>query len=318
MSILKNAIDSIAIGLEDFESADDRRIISSTRNIFAGILLLFKHRLCELSPEDSDEALIKQKVLPAIDATGAVNWIGQGKKTVDVQNIRDRFNSLGIEVDWKRLERINKYRNDIEHYYSTMTHESVQQLVSDSFIIIRNFIAEQLNTDPKELLGEEYWKVMVEVNEVYEQEKAACELSLETLTFVSGTILEAFKKYQCQECGSGLIEAQETGIDALEANFNCRSCGHSEHYEELSGKALAEYFAADFYLAHTDGNDVPTVDCPSCYQGTYLIQENICSICGFTAASSCMRCGSNIPPEEISESDMCGYCSYMSDKIMRE
>ncbi|WP_283131461.1 hypothetical protein [Enterovibrio norvegicus] len=119
MSILKNAVDSIAIGLEDFESDDDRRIISSTRNIFAGILLLFKHRLCELSPDDSDEALIKQKVLPAIDATGAVNWIGQGKKTVDVQNIKDRFKSLGIEVDWKRLERINKYRNDIEHYYST-------------------------------------------------------------------------------------------------------------------------------------------------------------------------------------------------------
>ncbi|WP_029834987.1 hypothetical protein [Vibrio parahaemolyticus] len=244
MSILKNAVDSIAIGLEDFESDDDRRIISSTRNIFAGILLLFKHRLCELSPEGSDEALIKQKVLPAIDATGAVNWIGQGKKTVDVQNIKDRFKSLGIE--------------------------------------------------------------------------AACELSLETLTYVSDTILDAFKKYQCQECGSGLIEAQDTGVDALEANFNCRSCGHSEHYEELSGKALAEYFAADFYLAHTDGNDVPAVDCPSCYQGTYLIEEGICSICSFTAASSCIRCGGNIPPEEISESDMCGYCSYMADKIMRE
>ena len=50
VSILKNAIDSIAIGLEDYESTDERRIVSSTRNIFAGILLLFKHKLCELSP----------------------------------------------------------------------------------------------------------------------------------------------------------------------------------------------------------------------------------------------------------------------------
>ncbi|MBW1777587.1 MAG: hypothetical protein JRJ54_08335, partial [Deltaproteobacteria bacterium] len=134
MSILKNAIDSIAIGLEDYQSTDERRIVSSARNIFAGILLLFKHKLCELSPAGSDEVLIKQKVLPEIDATGAVRWIGKGKKTVDVQNIRDRFESLGISVDWKRLERINKYRNNIEHYYSNLNTQSVQQLISDSFL----------------------------------------------------------------------------------------------------------------------------------------------------------------------------------------
>ena len=120
MSILKNAIDSIAIGLEDYQCPDERRIVSSTRNIFAGILLLFKHKLCELSPSDSDEALIKQRVLPEIDTTGAVRWIGKGNKTVDVQNIKERFESLGISIDWKRVERINKYRNDIEHYFSSL------------------------------------------------------------------------------------------------------------------------------------------------------------------------------------------------------
>jgi hypothetical protein len=154
MSILQNAIDSIAIGLEDYESTDDRRIISSTRNIFAGILLLFKHKLCELSPEDTDEALIKQKVLPTIDTTGAVNWIGKGPKTVDVFNIEERFKSLNIVVDWVRLKKINKYRNDIEHYYSNMNNESVQQLISDSFLIIRDFISNELDEDPKALLNE--------------------------------------------------------------------------------------------------------------------------------------------------------------------
>jgi hypothetical protein len=151
MSILKNAIDSIAIGLEDYQSTDERRIVSSTRNIFAGILLLFKHKLCELSPVDSDESLIKQRVLPEIDATGAVRWIGKGKKTVDVQNIKERFESLDIAVDWNRLERINKYRNDIEHYFSTQNPQSVQRLISDSFLIIRDFISDHLNEDPRSL-----------------------------------------------------------------------------------------------------------------------------------------------------------------------
>jgi hypothetical protein len=37
MSILKNAIDSIQVGIEDYENSDDRRSVSSVRNISAGI-----------------------------------------------------------------------------------------------------------------------------------------------------------------------------------------------------------------------------------------------------------------------------------------
>ena len=85
MSILQNAIDSISLGIEDYEmaTADTRRYISCTRNIFAGILLLFKHKLSELSPAGSDEVLIKQKVMPKIDIN-SITWIGEGKQTVDV------------------------------------------------------------------------------------------------------------------------------------------------------------------------------------------------------------------------------------------
>jgi hypothetical protein len=68
MSILQNAIDSIALGIEDYSNPDPRRLISCTRNIFAGILLLFKHKLSQLSSPDSDEVLIKQQVLPTIDS----------------------------------------------------------------------------------------------------------------------------------------------------------------------------------------------------------------------------------------------------------
>ncbi len=207
MSILQNAIDSIAIGLEDYELSenDKRRLISSTRNIFAGILLLFKHKLCELSPPDSDESLIKQKILPVIDSTGAVNWIGKGKKTVDVQNIKDRFDSLGIDVDWNRIDSIKTYRNNIEHYYSTQNLQSVRKLISDSFLIIRDFVSDHLNADPKQLLGENAWTILIKVNEVYEKEKLVCVEALETLEFLNDEILYLFENYSCNECGSDLI-----------------------------------------------------------------------------------------------------------------
>lgn len=318
MSILKNAIDSIAIGLEDFESTDERRIVSSTRNIFAGILLLFKHRLCELSPEDSDEALIKQIVLPAFDAAGAVNWIGKGKKTVDVQNIKDRFESLGITVEWKRLERINKYRNDIEHYYSTMNNESVQQLISDSFIIIRNFIVDELEEEPRELLGDKYWKILVDVNEVYEKEKQECDASLEKLDYFSNEILHALQAYNCTECGSGLLESTSDTGQALEASFKCRSCDSEFHYEIIVNEAINDYFADDVYLSHKDGGETPVIDCPSCFEGSYLFNERVCVACGDSATHECSRCGASIPPEEISDDDVCGYCAHMWAKVMAE
>ncbi len=313
MSILKNAIDSIAIGLEDYESTDERRVVSSTRNIFAGILLLFKYKLCELSPPDSDEALIKQRVLPEIDATGAVKWIGKGNKTVDVQNIKERFESLNIEVEWKRLERVNKYRNDIEHYYSTLKAESVQQLISDSFIIIRDFISEQLGEDPKQLLGDEYWKILVDVNEVYEKEKLECDTAMEKLDYFSDEITNAFMAFQCSECGSGLIEPTEDTGGALESSFRCRSCDHVETYEAFVAPAVSDYYAGEVYISHTDGGDPPIIDCPEC-DGIYLYEEGVCSSCGHTAEHTCQRCGSPIIPDELYAEPFCGYCAHMISK----
>lgn len=37
--LLKNAVVSVQVGLEDFASDDERRIISAARNISAGVLL---------------------------------------------------------------------------------------------------------------------------------------------------------------------------------------------------------------------------------------------------------------------------------------
>ncbi|UJP07023.1 MAG: hypothetical protein LZF84_08170 [Nitrosomonas sp.] len=113
---MKNAVASIQIGIEDYYSKDPRRALSAVRNISAGILLLFKERLRELSPSDSDEVLIKQQIYPELDSSGDLVFLGKGKNTVDVRQIQERFNSLGVIADWKRLDAVVKIRNDIEHY----------------------------------------------------------------------------------------------------------------------------------------------------------------------------------------------------------
>ncbi len=313
MSILKNAVDSIAIGLEDFESSDPRRVISSTRNIFAGILLLFKHKLVSLSSPESDEALIKQRVLPVFDQSGQVRWTGKGKNTVDVPNIKERFESLAIDVDWDRIEKLRRFRNDIEHYYKDLRRDAIRSLISDSFIVINEFVRKHLGQDPKTLLGDHAWSVLIEVNEVYEREKAECTAALQSLEFFNDEIGNAFEHYSCEGCGSGLIVPSICDGEALEAEYVCKSCGHALPYEDIVKFAVADYYSADVYLSYTDGGDSPIADCPEC-DGIYLYNEGVCSFCGHVAEHECQRCGSTIMPEELSSEPFCGYCAHVMAK----
>ncbi len=136
MSLLKNAKISIRLGLEDYKSNDKRRVISSVRNFHAGVLLLLKEKLRRLSPSNSDEVLIKDKILPKLDANRKIIFVGKGKKTVNTEQIKDRFESLGIKFDWARFYKIKNLRDDIEHYHSA----EITGMVSDAFILVRDFV----------------------------------------------------------------------------------------------------------------------------------------------------------------------------------
>lgn len=314
MSILKNAIDSIILGLEDYQSADNRRLISCARNIFAGILLLFKYKLSILSPDNSDEVLIKQKIYPTVNKDGNLEWKGKGKKTVDVIQIQDRFESLGINVDWNRVKRINEYRNDIEHYYSELNKKSAESIISDTFIIIRDFISIHLQKDPKELLGEFAWKILLKVSEVYEKEKKECNDKLEKLDWKSYTAYEAIISFKCINCGSSLITVKDENKHISEAEFYCKNCNKIYEYEDIVEDSLKEYFSYNLYLSIKEGEVLELTTCPFCLRESYLYSEKKCAICGESAVHICARCGSEIPPEEINEGQFCDYCSYIMDK----
>jgi len=234
MSILKNAVDSIALGTEDYSSSDPRRLVSCTRNLFAGILLLFKHKLADLSPSGSDEVLIKQQVQPVLDASTGLKWIGKGEKTVDVQQIEERFKSIGITVDWDRVRKINKYRNNIEHYYSHDSQNAVRALIADSFLVIRDFVRNHLHQDPLALLGADTWKVLTGVAEVYEEEKKECTKNLEAIDWKYASLKDALADFRCTKCGSGLIDVSIAGTDRREATFHCRSCGKDWDFQTMA------------------------------------------------------------------------------------
>jgi len=134
MDLLTNAIESIRVGIADYQSDQRPRLLSAVRNIHAGILLLFKEKLRRISPKDSNNALMMAKVRPARVANGDVVFVGVGKNTVDVQQIRERFKALDINLDWERFDKVNVARNQVEHLYPQMSQNALQGLISNSFL----------------------------------------------------------------------------------------------------------------------------------------------------------------------------------------
>jgi len=78
--------------------------------------------------------------LPTLGSKENLIFQGSGKKTIDIQQIIERFEILGIIIEDKALKGTLDIRNDIEHYGTPEIPSRLKGLMADSFIILRNFI----------------------------------------------------------------------------------------------------------------------------------------------------------------------------------
>lgn len=320
--ILQNAINSISMGLEDFQLSekDERRMASCTRNILSGILLLFKYKLAILSPENSDEVLIKKEILPVCDENNNIVFQGSGRKAVDVHDIKNRFESLGIQVSWNELNEVIKYRNEIEHYYTRINIDSAKTMISESFIIIKGFIENELKRKPENLFNRETWIYFANTKQVHDELKKECNSKLEKLDYYSINILSAIKECKCKNCGSDLIsvaDEYEEGHEGNDACYVCKACNKQYNYEEIIELYLEEHTDYTHRLIK-DGGESDIAYCPSCNKRSYLYNEELCLLCGENIDNRCERCGNILSPDEIGFDEYCSYCSYYMNQMMKD
>jgi len=309
MSLYNNAISSIKLGVHDYASGKPERLISAMRNTYAGILLLFKEKLFLLSPADSNEVLLKRKIIPKKDEMGNIVFVGYGKATVDLHEIEERFKFLGVEVEWKVLYNLQKTRNDIEHYYTETKRETIQEFLCKGFLIIHKFLTKELSKNTKEELGKKIWKKLVELKDIYKSEKEECDSEMDKIAWEPDWIKDAIKELSCSNCGSTLLKPQ-----SIEADFNdiilvCNVCDHTKVYEEYFPTLLKEKF--QYYDEFGDTN---IVICSECELETYNLDEHKCMNCGVTLDHECERCFGKIPPSEIDGSGYCGWCQHQMSK----
>lgn len=319
MSILQNAIDSIQIGVEDFQSTDDRRSASAVRNIAAGMLLLFKEKLCELSPAYDKELLIKRDLEPESDADGNIVFRSKRKKTVDVFQIKDRLTSLKVNVDWKRLEEITNLRNDLEHYFAKKSPDAVREVVAKSFLIIRDFTVNALEKDPQELLGEECWSVFLTASDVYLAEEKACQDTLEKVNWKYRSIETALKYLRCPSCSSALVEASSPDDSYPTINLRCKSCSNEFVFSEVIEYLIDASMAGEAYVAMSKGGEMPYFRCHHCNQETFVAEEELCVVCEEGLEfSECSICETSLKPDEQDNDGLCNTCNYTYQKMMLE
>lgn len=216
-------------------------------------LLLLKHKLAILSPDGSDAALIRDRLLPVLlpDGTVSVRGASGSRKTVDAAQIEERLRSLGLEVDWPRVRAIVQVRNEIEHYCTTTSVARIHELLADVFVVIRAFIVTQMHEEPVDLLGAATWATLLEVHDVYALEATAVAKALAAVEWGDEGVAHVVPHLRCAACQSELLKPIDPEADRSVLELQCASCGEVHEFADLAEAAAEEAYFADRYLAMT-------------------------------------------------------------------
>lgn len=298
--ILKHAVGSVVLGVEDFRMQEDSREISAMRNIYAGLLLLFKAKLVQLGDGD------------------VLIWIDEKRtRTVNYDRIKELFKQHKISVEWSKLVEIRKYRNDIEHLYDTrrLKRDSVRQYILNSFSIVCSFMRDHLSKDPQDLFDPEPWHYWMEEKSIFEQQQRECSALRDKFDWPTRTSAMHVRNACCPECSSILLKPLPSkGIHSDHPDFRCSVCGHDMDFESLVIAACEQVEDREFYDSkYSDSSRFG--ECIDCANNTYDALEGECAICG-AGPFVCIRCGNIISTDEMAWDNgrYCGYCAHQMAK----
>jgi len=151
-NLFDNAIQSIQIGIEDFEANDPKRALSAVRNFYAGAILLGKEALARAVPKDAFEDVLAERHKAVPDGKGGVRFLASAK-TIDFNEIAGRFSAFGLKIDRSSLAELNRVRNDVEHLYTQVSHDKAREAIAKAFPVVIDLFR-QIGEEPHDHLGQ--------------------------------------------------------------------------------------------------------------------------------------------------------------------
>ncbi len=309
--LLRNAIASIQLGIEDYQSNDERRPISAVRNFYAGVLLLGKACLLKAASGAEPMEVLATRFGPVPDGQGGVKYQPQGQQTIDLQDLKERFKTFGLEWPDGDIRKLQRLRNELEHYHSETPSAAMSEVVAACFPLVAGFF-EILGLDPATELGET-WNAMLTQEAFFKRQKAQCDATLSKLPWFDK--LTQLDKIECPSCGSALLFQRDAGNDDVaEIDGACRACGQKIGAEGFVEAIVDSEYGLSNYLAIKDGGEREIYDCPECGNETYADGE--CWFCELEISGECGRCHATLTADNIAadNSSICAHCDNILSK----
>lgn len=313
--LLDNAINSIQLGIEDYQSNDERRPISALRNFYAGVLLLGKECLLQAAPDAEPMEVLASKYTPRLDDDGDLVISPKGQSTIDLQELRERFGGFGLKWPDGNIKDLQKLRNDFEHYHSKAPKETIRQTIAACFPLVEGFFA-ILELSPSAMLGGT-WDVMLAERAFFEKQKAACDATLEKLPWW-GHVWDS-SHFQCTACNSSLIyQGDAENKDPAMVRGHCKACGEEYSAEETTAMIVQSLFGADDYISVKDGGEQVIHHCPECSVEAYVESGEFtgCFFCDYSIDDKCARCSAplTVATQSVNNPHLCDYCDHVSSR----
>lgn len=318
-TLFDNAINSIKLGIEDFQSNDERRPVSALRNFYAGVLLLGKECLVRAAPEADPMEIIASKFVPVPNEDGGVDHEPKGYRTIDLDELRQRFKQFNLAWPSGDIKSLQKLRNELEHFHSSAPTETIRQAIAGCFPLVEGFF-KFLGESPAETL-ESAWEVMLAEEAFFKKQKSDCDQSYSKLPW--GESLSNTDMLSCSDCGSSLIfQTDPENDDPSAIAGKCLACGSEYEAEQTVRMIVEAEHGVDDYILVKDGGEPTIHDCPECHQPTYVWdgETNVCYYCDEAVSGECSFCGDSlsVTNQSVDNGALCDYCAYRMDKIRRE
>ena len=277
--LLTYAVASIQLGIEDYQSDDDRRPVSAIRNFHAGILLLGKECLLRAAPKVEPRKILSSNFKPVPDGNGGVNYNPKGSSTINLNELKERFKDFNLNFPVGNIENLRKLRNNLEHFHSPSSRENIRQTIAECFTLVEGFLA-ILELDPSEELGHT-WRVMLEERDFFTKHKSECDATFLKLPWWDSLCHTDLMAYPF--CDSSLIyQKDDQNDEPAEIEGKCKACGEGISAEETVRIIVKAEYEREDYIAHKDAGEQVIYYCPECgVPATYVKSDDMdgCFFC---------------------------------------